>query len=416
MVHSRRSISKACIHAFMLFSAILFFAVPVFSSEQELDELKHAIKSKGARWVADETSVSKLPDDQRKGRLGALKPVRSGKEAGLQEISPEAPAAALASSLDWRNYNGFLYVTPVRNQGNCGSCWAFAATAALESYVLITENIPGTDLNLSEQVLVSCSGAGSCSGGYIGSASQYISNTGLPPEACFPYSATNNSCSNACADYQATTERTYGWHWVTTTSPNADAIKAALSAYGPLVTTMDVYSDFFYYKTGVYSHVSGTLQGGHAILIVGYDDAGGYFVAKNSWGTGWGEAGYFKIAYGELSSVVGFGEYTIAYESTPPPPPPPPACTYSLSSTTVNFKSPGGTASVGVTTQGNCSWTATSNASWITITQVNNGTGSGTVAYSVSPNPSPSNRTGTMTIAGQTHTVKQSGTKTTGRK
>jgi len=417
MMHSSYLRSKIFIQALILFSVILFFAVPVFSSHEELDEVKNAIKAKGAHWVANETSVSILPHDHRKGRVGALKPISTGMETVLSSSALEAAAATLPSSLDWRNYNGYLYVTPVRDQLNCGSCWAFATTAALESNVLITENLPGHDVDLSEQVLVSCSdpNRSNCNGGYIDTAANYIHNIGLPPETCFPYTATNNSCRNACASYQSNTDKTYGWHWVTTTTPTAAVIKAALSTYGPLVTTMDVYSDFFYYKTGVYTHVSGTLEGGHAILIVGYDDAGQYFIVKNSWGTDWGELGYFKIAYSQLSNAVGFGDYTIAYEATPTPPPPPPTCTYSLSSTTASFSAFGGTGRVSVTTQSNCSWAASSNATWITITQGSSSTGSGRITYSVSRNTSRVSRTGTMTIAGKTYTVKQSAARATRR-
>jgi len=78
-------------------------------------------------------------------------------------------------------------------------------------------------------------------------------------------------------------------------------IKTALATYGPLTTTFTVYSDFFSYRSGVYTYTSGTYQGGHAVLIVGYDDPGQYFIVKNSWGTGWGEAGFFRIAYSEVS-------------------------------------------------------------------------------------------------------------------
>ena len=419
MMRLKAVTSKTLLHALILVTVILFSIVPAFSSQQELDEVKDKIKTKGAHWVADETPVSILPDIDRKGHLGALEPALTGKEGVVSRAALGVEAGTLPSSLDWRNYNGYLYVTPVRHQGNCGSCWAFATAAALESYVLIAENTPGADVNLSEQVLVSCGGSGSCNGGYIDRASTYIENYGLPVEACFPYTATTNACTNACATYLTATDRIYGWHWVTTSSPAVDAIKAALTTYGPLVTTLSVYSDFFYYKTGVYSYVSGTYQGGHAVLIVGYDDVGGYFSVKNSWGTTWGEQGYFKIAYSQLSNVVGFGRYTIAYENTPPSPPPPPtppACTYSLSTTTGNYKAIGGTGSVGVTTQDGCAWTATSTVSWIMITQGSSGAGAGTVAYSVSPNPSKVSRMGTMTIAGQTYTVKQSGTKTTGKR
>jgi hypothetical protein len=86
---------------------------------------------------------------------------------------------------------------PVKNQGNCGSCWAFATTAALESYFLKQENQPNHNEDFAEQVLVSCSGAGSCGGGYPSTASTYIRDTGLPPEMDYFYTATDGSCTSA---------------------------------------------------------------------------------------------------------------------------------------------------------------------------------------------------------------------------
>jgi hypothetical protein len=91
------------------------------------------------------------------------------------------------------------------------------------------------------------------------------------------------------------------------------AIKDALVNYGPLVTTFNVYADFFGYDGGIYSYTSGAYQGGHAVLIVGYDDANSCFIVKNSWGTWWGEAGFFRIAYSQLASPIYFGSGTLTY-------------------------------------------------------------------------------------------------------
>jgi C1A family cysteine protease len=284
------------------------------SIRAEIDEINAAIAREGAEWVAGETSVLRLSHAERQSRLGLLPPVIMEDESVIEHFTP----MALPSHIDWRN-NGGNYVTPIRDQKSCGSCWAFAATAALESVTLITLETPGVDLNLSEQVLVSCSGAGSCGGGSIGSASSYIKNTGLPLESCYGYTGTNGNCSNACSNWQASSYRIANYSYVTTTAPTVETLKNALYTYGPLVTTMQVYSDFDSYKSGIYSYVTGYKRGGHAILLVGYDDPGQYFICKNSWGTWWGESGYFKIAYSQINSVVGFGDYTIAYDDAIPP-------------------------------------------------------------------------------------------------
>ena len=301
---------------------MLWMSSHVFAAD--LETVRHAIKEKGAHWVAEETEFAKLPLQEKKLRLGLIKPSRTGAE---RVLASEVPLTGLTASFDWstggRYADGKNYVTPVRNQRSCGSCWAFATTGALESYTLISSgdslcNLSSCDL--SEQVLVSCGKAGSCSGGYVSQASDYIRDTGLPVESCYPYLASNGTCSNSCPTWNTSTYRIGAWYYVATTSPTATAIKNALYSYGPLATTMDVYEDFYdFYDSGVYSYVSGGYVGGHAILIVGYADnsaypGGGFFRVKNSWGTGWGEEGFFRIAYSELGSVVQFGDWTIAYQ------------------------------------------------------------------------------------------------------
>jgi C1A family cysteine protease len=170
----------------------------------------------------------------------------------------------------------------------------------------------------SEQILVSCSGAGNCEqGGYIDRASDYIESTGLPPESDFPYTATDNNCSNAEPGWQNATHKIGSWIYVTGTSAGStvDVLKQSLYTYGPLVTTMYVYDDFQYYTGGVYSYSWGNLEGGHAIELIGYDDNNQCFIVKNSWGLGWGESGFFRIAYSQVNNQVAFGVAggTIAY-------------------------------------------------------------------------------------------------------
>jgi len=297
---------------------IIFFSFVNISSADELADIKSAIKAFNARWSAGETSISRLSPAERKMRTGLLLPVLapSAESSVKKTTAMTTMTETLPASLDWRNHAG-NYVTPVRDQGGCGSCWAFATAASLESATLIANFTPDIDLNLAEQILVSCSPAGDCGGGYIDVASDYILDTGLPMETCFPYSATNGFCGNACMNWQESAYRIAEWRWVAITSPTVSSIKNALYTYGPLVTTMSLYSDFYTYTGGVYSRVGGTYRSGHGVLIVGYDDPGQYFIVKNSWGTGWGESGFFKIAYSQLFNEVQFGYFTIAYTVSP---------------------------------------------------------------------------------------------------
>jgi len=383
----------------------LVFTSSAYALNEELMEIQQSIQFKGANWTAGETTVSRIKPEERSNLLGLLKPDVMDEDwsAPVEEL-PSFAAAALPVSLDWRSYNGANYVSPVRNQWGCGSCWAFATTAALESKVLMADNTPGYDLNLAEQFMVSCSSAGNCSGGYISSASSFLRDTGLPAEECFPYSASNNSCSNACPTWSSYTYHISGYRWIAQWNATEDALKNALSTYGPLVTTMDVYSDFYYYTTGVYSKASGTYEGGHAILLVGYDDAAQCFIAKNSWGNGWGESGFFRIAYSQLRSEVKFGENTIAFDGQPDVP----TCVFSLSSGSAMLRHSGGSVRVMIQADDpGCSWTASSNVPWIGVSGRSSGTGTKTVRIRAYKNTEYQERTGTVIIAGKTFTVTQ---------
>ena len=389
--------------AFALLLAVFLTLSVSISHADEVSQVRAAIAAKQAQWQAGETSMTPLSPAERRARLGLVK---SSLPVGAEMmVMAEPPIVGAPPSLDWRNNSG-NFVTPVRNQGGCGSCWAFATTAALESAVLRAENTPGVDLNLSEQVLVSCGSsgghdAGSCAGGVIQYASNYIRDTGLPLESCYPYTGTDGSCGSACGTYNTATYTITSWADVTGTSPTVSAIRDALVSYGPLVTTMDVYDDFFSYVSGVYTHTTGDYAGGHAILIVGYNDAGQYFIVKNSWGASWGESGYFKIAYSELGTVVNFGDYTLRYTGS--------SCSYFVTPSNQSLSYPAGSGSVTVATQSNCAWTAVSNAAWITVTSGASGTGNGTVNYSATANTGAKSRSGTLTIAGKTFTVTQAG-------
>jgi uncharacterized repeat protein (TIGR02543 family) len=302
------AMKNAKISALAIFLVFIWF-FPAYASE--VDDINAAIQAQGALWTAAQTTISVLPPAQQEIRLGLLTaPPPLGQTRPM--LKSPLLSAPLPVSLDWRNNNG-NYVTGVRDQGDCGSCWAFASTATLESATLIKNKTPNTDLDLSEQVAVSCSGEGSCSGGYL--IDDFFVTTGLPLESCYPYTGGNGSCSNACANWQNDAYKISNYTWVVPygAQQSADALKNALVNYGPIAVTMAVYSDFYYYSTGVYSHVTGYLSGYHAILLVGYDDTNGCFIVKNSWGTGWGESGFFRIAYSEMNDAVDFGYEALAY-------------------------------------------------------------------------------------------------------
>lgn len=172
--------------------------------QQTVPDINAAIKETGGKWVAGVTSMSKLSPAERRMHLGAAPPgpetpeALSGALYGPEKVLPLS--VAMPSVLDWRNYNpayGSIqvqagnYVTPVRDQGSCGSCFVFGSIAGLESKSLIAMNTPGVNLNLSEEVILTCDsgdwgGSDPCySGGYP--ITSFFSGTGAPFEYCDPY-------------------------------------------------------------------------------------------------------------------------------------------------------------------------------------------------------------------------------------
>ena len=169
--------------SFLVVSFFLF-SPGLTSSSNIIDEINTAIQTKGFNWIAGETSVSHLSLEELRQRLG-----------GLEPGPPYAPvnrafyiSGQLSASFDWTNYNGKNYVTGIRDQANCGSCWAESSTSVLESKALITFSQPNTDLDLSEQIVLSCTGGqDSCNGGYIEDAAEFLKNTGTGPNNCYSY-------------------------------------------------------------------------------------------------------------------------------------------------------------------------------------------------------------------------------------
>jgi hypothetical protein len=144
----------------------------------------------------------------------------------------------------------------------------------------------------------------------MGSALSYLQTNGVPSEACFPYYPSDTPCSDTCSNWQDEAIKITSYSQL----PNdATQVKNAIVNYGPLVGGMAVYEDFFYYSGGIYEHTWGGLAGYHCIAIVGYDDNQGCWICKNSWGTGWGEDGWFRIAYGDESFFLEWSFYQVPY-------------------------------------------------------------------------------------------------------
>ena len=214
---------------------------------------------------------------------------------------------AVPTSFDWRNYAGVNWMTPVKNQANCGSCWAFSAVGLTEAQHNIMASDPSLDLDLAEQYLVStCFTDGDCQGGREHYALQYIRDSGVPDDTCYPYIAQNSLCSARCSDYASRLKYVPNANW--TFNYSELDIKTLLSSYGPVTFAIGVNPDDAgaYWDGDILRCTKDIPNGGtfyidHAVLAVGYNDAGGYWIVKNSWGTGYKDEGYFKLGYNECN-------------------------------------------------------------------------------------------------------------------
>jgi cathepsin F len=212
----------------------------------------------------------------------------------IAKVTPQA----IPTTVDWRTKGA---VSPVKNQQQCGSCWTFSTAENIEGQWQIKNK--NTVLSLSEQWVVDCSHAclqsepdlcnGGCGGGLPWLAyADIISNKGLPLESAYPYTGEQGTCQSGLPDAAVIS------NW-TALSTDQTQIMTYLANNGPLSITLNA-GLLFSYSSGIITGSPDSCPNSgsdHAVLLVGYDSSQDFWIVKNSWGSDWGENGYFRIAY-----------------------------------------------------------------------------------------------------------------------
>jgi len=229
------------------------------------------------------------------------------------KLDAQPPPVNLSGRYDYRDIG---YVTAVKNQGQCGSCWAFAAASAIETaYCRAT----GQLYELSPQQILDCSGGGSCGGGYIDWALYYSTQMPIMGEGSYPYVGYQTGCRHGGGGVKMR-------HLIPLNNPaynpgrpvSDDHIGNHIAAYGGLAFGIwgDLVTALSYYRGGILTGCNKQPTYGHAMTLVGWQDYQGnagwpVWVVKNSWGSGWGEGGYVYFFRGG-ANVCGINEYLYA--------------------------------------------------------------------------------------------------------
>jgi C1A family cysteine protease len=294
--------------AFSLLLIMVSISSAAGLSRADIDSLRKQGQIEGWTFTVGENPATQYSLSE----LCGMKPPDNW-QAGAK-FNPLNPTKSLPAAFNWCDSGG---CTPIKNQGNCGSCWAFGTVGALECNIKIKDKVT---VDLSEQWLVSCNSDGwGCNGGWY--AHDYhqwktdgCGGTGAVLEADFPYTASNSSCSCPYTHHYLIRD----WAYVGSSYgvPPTISIKQAILDYGPVSVSVYANSAMQAYTGGIFNGCqTGTVN--HGVVLVGWDDnqgTAGVWIMRNSWGAGWGESGYIRIPYG--CSNIGYAACYVDYAST----------------------------------------------------------------------------------------------------
>lgn len=288
-----------------------------FEPGDTLEQIRAKIKQNGYKFTVDHNWVFDMPAEQEQKFLSRkpprfAKPVKTAEDMG--PLAHYIGEGQLPSAFDWRNHNGHSYIGPVRNQGECGSCYAFGACAAAEgTYNWANGKYDANCADFSEAFVAFClsdhySGFDGCEGAnYDYEELDALVDYGVCNETVYPYTDYEQSCQSSAWDGPRTTFQS--WHRIKCS--DIEAIKTAIMSYGVVDAAVYVGSAFTGYSGGIYEDTNTSCEAyypddpcyyaitNHAVALVGWDDNNGegYWILRNSWGANWGEIGYMRIKY-----------------------------------------------------------------------------------------------------------------------
>ena len=251
-----------------------------YSTEQIKEWKKQAVEQ---NWTFDvnENPSDEIPLEQ---GTGLVVPENWESLAPWRTVTTDE---VLPAKFDWREKGIGLNV---KNQGRCGSCWAFGTVAAMEGAIKLAT---GRDVVIAEQQLVNCRPSfGSCGGGYF--ALGFYKEKGANYENDFPYVARNGRCKSGIDGHEKVKEGAeVGQRG---REPSTEELKSAIHRFGPVGVTVSVSGAFSGYKSGVYNACT-QRSTNHIVALVGWNDEDQTWIMKNSWGEKWGEKGFMRIRY-----------------------------------------------------------------------------------------------------------------------